>query len=360
MHGKEIENAMEKDLSQFFITSDTDILAALKKINDAGARTVFCVEDDRLLGVLTDSDVRRWIINKGDLSSLAGEVINVHPIYLQPQEICHAKNIMLQKSIDAIPIVDEEMHIIDIVTQKDLDIQNSERHGVLDIPIVMMAGGKGTRLYPYTKILPKPLIPMGELPIAEHIINQFQEYGCQNFYLIVNHKKNMIKAYFNEIENEYNLTFIDEEKPLGTGGGLGFLKGLIHDTFILTNCDILIQEDFSRIYKYHKEHHNIITMICASQTVQIPYGVVNLNQNGQIESMEEKPSISFCTNTGCYIVEPEVIDDLEEDTVVDFPDIIEKYRMEGKNIGAYVIDEDAWLDMGQMDGLKKMQNRLKV
>lgn len=351
---------MKKDLSQFFITNNTDILEGLKKINDAGARTVFCVENNRLLGVLTDSDVRRWIIDKGDLSALAGDVMNQYPIYLRLQEIDRAEHIMLQKSIDAIPVVDEEMHIIDIITWKDLELQNSVKHGILEVPVVMMAGGKGTRLYPYTKILPKPLIPMGELPIAEHIINSFYEYGCRNFFLIVNHKKNMIKAYFNEIEKDYNIIFEEEEKPLGTGGGLSLLKNRIHDTFILTNCDILIQEDFSEIYKFHKEHGNVITMICAVQNFKIPYGVVKLSEKGQIESMEEKPNLNFYTNTGCYIVEPEVIDNLEADMPVEFPDIIEKYRLLGFNVGAYVVDEDSWLDMGQMDGLEKMQKRLRI
>lgn len=349
---------VKNDLSKFLVSGNISILDALKEINNNSIRTVFCIENNRLCGVLSDPDVRRWIIEGGALDAFVKDVMNKYPVYLKLEDCSKAQQLIFQKSIDAIPIVDDEMHIIDVVAR--MDFHTPTERSKLNMPVVMMAGGKGTRLYPYTKILPKPLIPMGELPIAEHIINQFREYGCQCFYLIVNHKKNMIKAYFNEIEKEYDLTFVDEEKPLGTGGGLGLLKGLIHDSFILTNCDILIHEDFSRIYKYHKEHHNIITMICASQNIQIPYGIVNLNRDGHIESVEEKPSISFCTNTGCYIVEPEVIDDLEEDTVVDFPDIIEKYRMEGKNIGAYVIDGDAWLDMGKMDGLKKMQNRLKV
>lgn len=349
---------MKKNYVDFFVRKDLVILEALKKINNAGARTVFCVERGVLIGVLTDSDVRRWIIGGGALDALVEEVMNVSPIYLYQQERYKAEQIFREKNIDAIPIVDKRMGIIDILTWADL--RTHRKHSRLGLPVVMMAGGKGTRLYPYTKILPKPLIPMGELPIAEHIINQFYDYGCRNFFLIVNHKKNMIKAYFNEIEKDYSITFVEEEKPLGTGGGLSLLKNKVYETFILTNCDILIQEDFSQIYKYHKDNDNVITMICAIQNVQIPYGVVNLGEANHIESMEEKPNINFYTNTGCYIVEPEVIDSIEVGDAIGFPDIIEKYRVTGRNVGAYVIGEDAWLDMGQMDGLEKMQKRLKV
>lgn len=349
---------IRKDLAEFFVTGNLAVLDALKKINTTGVRTVFCVDEGMLLGVLTDSDVRRWIINGGDLTASVKEVMNVKPVYLEKEDRYQARHIIQQKNIDAIPIVDAEMHIVDIVTWADF--QNTRKYNRLEIPVVMMAGGKGTRLYPYTKILPKPLIPMGEIPIAEHIINQFYEYGCKNFFLIVNHKKNMIKAYFNEIKKDYNITFIEEEKPLGTGGGVRLLKNKVHETFILTNCDILIQEDFSEIYKHHKESGNVITMICAVQNIQIPYGVVKLGEGDCIESMEEKPNINFYTNTGCYIVEPEVIGNLEDGAVVGFPDIIEKYRITGCGVGAYIIGEDAWLDMGQMDGLEKMQERLRI
>ncbi len=348
---------MKKQLSQFFVSPEITVFEALKKINITGVRTVFCVDNTgRLLGVLTDSDVRRWIISGGSLDALAGEAMNSHPIYLQQQEQNRSKHIIQQKKIDAVPIVNEQMHIVDIDTWADFQI--SKEHGLLEMPVVMMAGGKGTRLYPYTKILPKPLIPVGEIPISEHIINKFVEYGCKNFFLVVNHKKNMIKAYFNEIRKDYRVTFVDEEKPLGTGGGLSLLKGMVRETFIFTNCDILIQEDFTKICEFHKNQKNLITMICAAQNIQIPYGVVRLGENGLIESMEEKPNINFLTNTGCYIVEPEVIGSLEEDKAMDFPDIVERYRSRGENIGVYPICEDAWMDMGQMDELEKTWKKL--
>ena len=168
-----------------------------------------------------------------------------------------------------------------------------------------------------------------------------------------------IKAYFGELEADYHVHFVDEDIPLGTGGGVSLLKGIIKDTFILTNCDNIVEDDYSKIYEYHKEHKNLITMICSLKNFSIPYGVVNLANEGTIKSMEEKPTFSFFTNTGCYIVEPEVINDIPEGTFMGFPDMIEKYRSEGKNVGVYPISENAWLDMGEMDALEKMRAHLE-
>jgi NDP-sugar pyrophosphorylase family protein len=224
----------------------------------------------------------------------------------------------------------------------------------------MRAGGVGSRLYPYTKILPKPLIPIGEIPIAEHIINRFYKYGCRDFFLVVNHKKNMIKAYFNEIEKDYKITYIEEEKPLGTGGGLCLLKCIIDSTFILTNCDILIEEDYEKIYKLHKKENNVITMVCSLKKIRIPYGVIEIGQHGEIAKMKEKPELSFFTNTGMYIVEPEVVQGLEDNQAIGFPDIIEKFKQAGKKIGVYPIGEKNWLDMGQLDAMEEMRRRLGV
>lgn len=336
------------------------IVEALKKIDDNSLGILF-IEDEnqKIIGALSDGDIRRWLIKTGNLHAFVANVMNQSPICLPKEQEELAYSQIAENCITAVPIVDENMHLINIIANKDINNRTFSKENLSMVPIVMMAGGKGTRLYPYTKILPKPLIPIGEKPIAEHIIDSFKAYNCQNYYLIVNHKRNMIKAYFNEIEKTYNLQFIDENIPLGTGGGISLLKGKINTTFILTNCDILIKENYSKIYKYHKEHANIITMICSLKNFNIPYGVVNLADEGTIKSMEEKPTVSFFTNTGCYIVEPEVIDDIPPNIPIGFPDIIEKYRNNGKKVGVYPISENAWLDMGQMDELEKMREQFE-
>lgn len=168
----------------------------------------------------------------------------------------------------------------------------------------------------------------------------------------------MIKAYFDELDKDYQIEFITEEKILGTGGGISLLKGKIKETFILTNCDILIDDDLTKAYRQHVESGNLITMICSLKNFIIPYGVVSVGENGMIESIKEKPNIPFFTNTGCYFVEPKVVEDLKYNEPIDFPEIIKKYMAEGKTVGVYPISEEAWLDMGQRDELEKMKARL--
>jgi NDP-sugar pyrophosphorylase family protein len=169
----------------------------------------------------------------------------------------------------------------------------------------------------------------------------------------------MIKAYFNEIEKPYKLEYVDEDKPLGTGGGLSLLKGKINSTFILSNCDILIEEDYEKIYNYHKKENNLITMVCSLKNFKIPYGVIEISETGKVEKMKEKPELSFFINTGMYIVEPKIIEELEENKFIDFPNIIEHYKDKGEKIGIYPISENSWMDMGQIDGMEEMQRRLE-
>mgnify|MGYP005754055431 CR=1 FL=1 len=344
------------DMEQMLIRENDSVLHAMELLDSIATKVLFVEKDRKLLAALTDGDIRRWILSKGDLRAEVCKAANYHPKYLRNADREEAFRFMRKNAIEAVPILDSHNCITNVICRDGKD--SRIRKEKINIPVVMMAGGKGKRLYPYTKILPKPLIPVGEIPIAEHIINRFHEFGCHEFYLILNHKKNMIKAYFNEIEKDYDVHYVDETVPLGTGGGLSLLKGQINQTFILTNCDILIKEDFAKIYKHHKEKHHMITMVCSLKNFQIPYGVIEIGKTGEIEKMKEKPNLSFFTNTGCYIVEPEVIDGMEENTEIGFPDVIEHAKQQGMKVGVYPIGENAWLDMGQLDELENMKRVL--
>jgi dTDP-glucose pyrophosphorylase len=344
------------EVKDFLIEEECTMLEAMALLDKIAKKVLFVAREGKLAAAITDGDIRRWILKKGNLEARVKDIANYNPKYLKEREKASAKEYMKKYSIEALPILNDENEIISVVLINDGDIGVKKD---LNIPVVIMAGGFGTRLYPYTKILPKPLIPIGEIPIAEHIINRFIKYGCRDFFLIVNHKKNMIKAYFNEIEKDYKITYVDEEKPLGTGGGLSLLKGIIDSTFILSNCDILIEEDYEKIYKFHKKENNVITMVCSLKKIRIPYGVIEIGQHGEIENMKEKPELSFFTNTGMYIVEPELIEELEDNQVIGFPDIIEKYKQAGKKIGVYPIGENNWLDMGQLDSMEEMRRRVE-
>lgn len=342
-------------VTDILIDEESSMMKAMKVLDTTSKKILFVQRNEELVAALTDGDIRRWILTKGSLEAKVKDIANYRPLYLHENQRNFAREFMRKNCIEAVPIVDDNKKVISIVFINEEDIKPRKR---IDLPVVIMAGGLGTRLYPYTKILPKPLIPIGEIPIVEHIMNKFNIYGCNKFYLIVNHKKNMIKAYFNEIKKDYEIIYIDEEQALGTGGGLSLLKGQVNSTFILSNCDILIEEDYEKICNYHKKENNLITMVCSLKNIRIPYGVIEINEAGKIEKMKEKPEISFFTNTGLYIVEPRVIEEIEDDKAIGFPDIIEKYKDLEEKIGVFPISENSWMDMGQLDEMEEMRRRL--
>lgn len=341
------------DYLKYCISSDVSVKDAMKVIDRLTPKIVFITEGHKVIASLTDGDIRRFFLKGGKITDYAIDAGNRNPLVVKSEK--EAISIYHKRNYIAIPIVDNNNELIGIYIGKE---GYNAGTADLNVPVVINAGGKGTRLEPYTKILPKPLIPVGELPIMEHIMKRFMEYGCNNFSIILNYKKELIRAYFSDNIPQYNIDWYEEEKPLGTGGGLCLLKGKIDQTFFFTNCDNLLLSDYESILKFHKENRNVITMVCAHKNVVIPYGVINMGVNGTIESMQEKPEMSFLTNTGIYVVEPEVLDDIEDNVSIGFPDIVEKERLKGKKVSVYPISENEWLDMGQPSELEKMKKRL--
>ncbi len=346
------------DFKELIISKNISAIDAMRRLDEAGCRILFIAESGKLQGVLTDSDIRKYILRGGDLASSVEKVANFSPKSLHLNERKNAQDFMMENYIDAVPLLDDEGNIIDVVfaNQKVGDAKENAR---LDIPVVVMAGGLGTRLYPYTKILPKPLIPIGENPIIEHVLGKFLDFGCGQFHLLVNYRKNMLKSYFADLENPYDISWVDEDKPLGTGGGLSLLKGKLSEAFFLTNCDTLIEADYADIAKMHKEQKNTITMVCATKQYTIPYGVVELSESGEYTHIKEKPCMNFLTNTGMYLVEPNVLDEIEDDVAQGFPDIIETCKKQGMRIGIYPIGEAMFMDMGQIEELDEMRRRFE-
>lgn len=330
------------DINNYIVAHDLSIIDALGRLNICEKKILFlCDDNERLLAAITDGDIRRWILKSGDMSAPVDKIANYNPKYLFDADIITAKNYMLENSISALPILNADKTIKTIVFWTDSNIE-LKMQDKINLPVVIMAGGKGTRLYPYTKILPKPLIPVGDIPIIERIIDQFVKAGCKDFYVIVNYKKDMIKAYFNEMKDKsYNITFIDENIPLGTGGGLKLLQSYLNTEFILTNCDILIKSDFSDIIKQHSNKNNVVTMICSAKKFTIPYGIVELDKNENILEMKEKPTLNFLTNTGCYVVSSSVFDYIADNENIGFPDIIDRIKDANKKVGIYPIHQDA-------------------
>lgn len=347
-------------LEEIFIKKDISIRDAIRKLDITAKKILLVVEEDKLLGTITDGDVRRWILKNGDLNFEVHNIMNKNPICLNVQEKNLAKELMKEKSIESIPLIDDNGKVMDIVFWNDnLDLSFAKYKNISS-PVIIMAGGKGTRLYPYTKILPKPLIPIGDLSITERIINRFIKFGCRNFYFTVNYKKNMIKAYFDDLDKNYEVSYVEEEKFLGTGGSLSLLKDKINETFFVSNCDILVDANYVDILNYHKQNNNLITMVTSLKNYQIPYGVIKLGDDGQVIGTTEKPEFDYLVNTGFYILEPETLQDIPENTFFHITDLINKYIEEGKKVGTYPITENAWLDMGEMKEMDRMIERLEL
>lgn len=339
-----------------FLGSDKlTISEAMQQIDkNAGGILFLTDQEQKLIGCITDGDIRRYLLAGGKLSEAASKAANKRP--RSAQNLAEAKELYHKKNYILIPILDEDDRIVDLYSGES-GLQK-KRRTPLNIPVVINAGGKGTRLDPFTRVLPKPLIPVGEIPIIEHIMKEYETYDCNEFHVIVNYKRELMKAYFTDNDNHYNITWYDEEKPLGTGGGLSLLQGKFTGTFFLANCDSLLTANYENMIKFHKENENVITMICAYKNINIPYGIVEMGINGIIEEMKEKPTISFLTNTGIYIVEPEVIDDIEDGVPIGFPDIVERERRKGKKVAVFPVSENEWMDMGQLPELEKMRIRL--
>ncbi len=343
------------NIKEFLGEQKLTVSEAMQQIDKNTSGILFLVDNVRkLLGCITDGDVRRYLLAGGKMEGRALDAANLNPRYANTVD--EAKALYHKKNYIIIPILDENGVIIDLYSG-DAGIRKKQRNP-LNIPVVINAGGKGTRLDPFTRVLPKPLIPVGELPIIELIMQEYQSYSCQEFHIMVNYKKDLMKAYFNDSERNYNITWYDEEKPLGTGGGLSLLKGRFNSTFFFANCDALLTANYESMVQFHKENRNAITMICAYKNINIPYGVVEMGENGVIESMKEKPLLSFLTNTGIYIVEPEVVDDMIDGEEIGFPDIVERQRQKGRKVAVFPVAESDWMDMGQLSELEKMRIKL--
>ncbi len=345
-----------QEFQNYIGTDKLSVSEAMQKIDKNAMGILFiCDENGVLFGCITDGDIRRYLLSGGKMEDKAIYAANKSPRYAKT--LNDAKNLYHKKNYIMIPLVDDRMVIVDLYTG-ELGEQIRKPRSSLNIPVVINAGGRGTRLDPFTRVLPKPLIPVGELPIIELIMQEYKTYRCEEFHIIVNYKKELMKAYFHDNENHYNITWYDEERPLGTGGGLSLLRGKFDSTFFFANCDALLTANYESMLKFHEDNGNTITMVCAYKNINIPYGVVEMGKNGAIEGMKEKPIMSFLTNTGIYIVEPEVIDYIEDDESIGFPDVVTRVKKSGKKVAAFPVSENDWMDMGQLSELEKMRIKL--
>lgn len=345
-------------MNKYVIDLNYTVRMAIEKMEKELVKALVIVDQsNKLVGLFSNGDMRAFFLKGGNLSEPITKAMNNTPMtYKSIDEIKLERK---HKSRVIYPIVSDDGKLIDII-----DYENATsitKSNILEnIPLVIQAGGKGTRLYPYTKILPKPLIPIGDISITERIINSFTKYGCKNVFMILNHKANMIKAYMTDLEKNYNMNYVNETNFLGTAGGLKLLKGKISNTFFLSNCDILVDADYECIYKTHKQQKNKITFVCSMKDIVIPYGVIKTDNNGIIKEMIEKPSFSFLINTGLYMIEPDVLDEIKDNEFIHLPDLAQRYINKGEKVGVFPVSEKSWLDMGQFSEMENMLKKLGI
>ena len=347
---------MIKEFSNILINKSASVKEAMKQLDKTAEKILFVVEDNnKLIGSLTDGDIRRWILKDGDLQSEVEDVCFRGTYFVNSDfNLEQVKEEILKRKIVYIPIVNNEKEIIEfLIWDKLFDgkiIRKAKKK--LNAEVVIMAGGKGTRLDPFTKILPKPLIPIGDKSILEIIIEKFTEYQQKEFYISVNHKAKIIKSYFEDIQPDYKLNYIDEDKPLGTVGSLKKLDGKLTKDIILTNCDIIIEADYSDLLNHHKEKCNDITIVASLKHYNIPYGICEIENGGQLVNIKEKPEYDLLVNTGMYILKPEVLKYIPSDEFFHITHLIEKIKITHK-IGIYPISENSWIDTGEWVEYKK-------
>lgn len=346
-------------IEKYTISPESTVKDTVHLLEHENADCIFITDkNDILLGIFTQGDMRRFMLKSGNMTSRITEAMNKYPVTFASREAAIQES--KKGELIVYPVVSPSGRLIDIIFKRKDVISEKATQSLADIPLVIMAGGMGKRLHPYTKILPKALMPIGDLTITERIINNFTSWGCREVYLILNHKASMIKSYFEELPKNYKIHYVKEEKFLGTGGGLSLLKGLINSTFILSNCDILVNTDFECAVKTHVRDKNIITFIGAMKEMTIPYGVITTNHSGQIDKIEEKPELSFLTNTGVYIIHSRVIKEMNRNEFIHITDIAKKYIEKKEKVGVFPISDKMWLDMGQFSEMESMLKELGI
>jgi dTDP-glucose pyrophosphorylase len=324
---------------------------ALKQLEETERKTLFVVDNaKRLVGTLTDGDIRRWILGEGGLDGMVENICNTNPCVANGDyEVEQIKKEMLEKKIGSIPVLNANREVVDVLFWENIFGEGFllKQTRPIELPVVIMAGGKGTRLDPFTKILPKPLIPLGDKTVIEIIIDSFVKCGVGKFYISVNYKSKIIKSYFEELNPAYEIEYIHEDKPLGTAGSLRYLCGKLATSLIVTNCDVIIRADYRKIVDHHFSDGNDITLVASLKNYSIPYGVCQIESGGRLSRIQEKPEYNFLVNTGMYILKPETLELIPEGEFFHITHLIEKVQAAGGSIGVYPISDKSWIDTGE-------------
>ncbi len=336
-----------ENLEKILASPEETLAEVLPRMDQAALQLLLVVDSKRrLLGTITDGDIRRVLLKGCGLEVKLSTVMHSSPLTMEtgaaPEDI---RRLMTSHSIRHVPLLDEQRRVIDLVNWLDIfDRKWSKKPE----QVVIMAGGKGARLDPFTKILPKPMIPLGDKPIVEVIMDKFYTQGFTDFILSLGYKAEIVRLYFSEnYKRPYQVSFIQEENPLGTVGSLSLLKGKIEKTFIVTNCDIIVEADYNDVLTFHRERKNHLTVIGVLKKFTIPYGVLHL-ENEELRVIEEKPNFHFLVNTGVYVLEPDLFSLVSKLQLLHMTDLIIMAKEKGFKVGVYPY-HGQWFDVGQWE-----------
>ena len=337
---------LENKIGKRAISLDTTLLEAMKRMDEIMAKTLFVMHDQQFEGLVTLGDIQRAIIHNVSLKQPVSHILDKDQIYGYVEE----GNDSIKEKI---------RKLLDVWFWGDL-FKNAElnRREKINLPVVIMAGGKGTRLKPITNVIPKPLVPIGDKTILETILDQFEEIGCTKFYMSVNYKADILKYYLGQLDHQYDIEFFQEDKPLGTIGSVSLLKGKIDTPFFVSNCDSINEQDYRDVYDYHVSNQNDLTIVTMVKSFKIPYGVIETGEDGLMVSLSEKPDLTYQVNTGVYILNPSCIDEIPEGELFHITHLMEKIKARGGRVGCFPVSEHAWKDMGEWPEYLKMINIL--
>lgn len=352
---------MYTDLTNLCIGPESTIHQAIAKMEFSPKGIVLAVDPDgRLLSTITDGDVRRAVLANIKLEETVSVLIDrkarspqAHPITAPVDSDSNTlSGLLKQHSISHLPLVNSENRVVALVTWDEFMPDEGA-----SLQAVIMAGGSGTRLRPLTEELPKPMLPMGDRPLMEIIVQQLQEAGVKQVNVAVHHKHQKIIEHFGDgREFGVELTYVTEDRPLGTAGSLGLMESPTQ-TVLVINGDILTQVDFRAMLAYHREHAADLTVAVQWYDLQVPYGVVEC-EGALVRRLSEKPSFKFLVNAGIYLLEPGVYGFIPDGEPYDMTDLIQRLVDEGLQVVAFPIRE-YWIDIGEHEDYESAQEQLK-
>ena len=338
-----------KNIENIKLRQNATIKEALGIIDSGAMQIALVVDDnDKLLGTLTDGDIRRGILRGLDLDSSIETIVFKEPaiakISSTKEEIL---KIALSKKLHQIPIVDDNGIVLDLK-----EIEELVEPKIKTSRVILMVGGLGTRLRPLTQDTPKPMLKVGNKPILQTIVEKFAEYGFVNITMCVNFNASIIRDYFGDgKEFGVNIDYVLEQKRMGTAGALSLLKERPSEPFFVMNGDLLTNVNFEHIFNYHTLHKATATMCVREYDYEVPYGVVKMNDN-KITAIAEKPVQKFFVSAGIYMLSPEILDFIPQDEFYDMPTLFEKAIAQDKNVISFPIHE-YWIDIGRLEEYQK-------